>query len=188
MKIISDSIREICARLEGQYNSSSLQVQLPDDLAQAVIDWGKKNIPDDVLHDNAKETKGREDDIHVTLLYGLPNPGPDEVEGFLKDIGPFKVRLGLVTLFKDKPEYDVIKIDVESSDLYQLHYKIRDSVEVNNSYPSYSPHCTIGYVKKDSCEGLMGSEKFKGKTFEVDAIVFSSSNGDKIPITLKRGV
>jgi 2'-5' RNA ligase len=185
--LLTNSLRLITAKLNGIYDFSSLQIQLPEDLAKSVIAWGKKNIPDENLHNNSKETKGREDDIHITGIYGITSPDPDEVKDIIKSIEPFKVRLGLVTLFRDKSDYDVVKIEAESSSLQKLHYKVEDSIEVKNDYPTYQSHSTVCYVKKGSADNLNGDETFLGKTFTVNEIIFSSSNGNKIPITLKKG-
>jgi 2'-5' RNA ligase len=181
------ALRSIITKLNGTYDSSSLQVELPEDLAKAIIAWGRKNIPDENLHDNEKDTKGREDEIHITLLYGLTSPEPDDkVKEIIASTEPFKVRLGLVTLFRDKPDYDVVKIESESAELQRLHYAIENAVEVNNEYPTYQSHCTIAYVKKGTADDLNGDETFKGKMFTIDEITFSSLNGNKIPITLKK--
>lgn len=184
--IYANTLRVIVAKLNGTYDSSSLQVDLPKDLAREIIAWGKKNIPDKNLHNNAKDTKGREDEIHCTLLYGITSPEPDDkILSIFKKVKPFKVRLGLVTLFRDKPDYDVVKIEAESSDLQKLHYEVENSAGVISDFPTYQSHCTIGYVKKNTADGLNGNETFKGKTFTIDEIIFSSLNGNKIPITLK---
>lgn len=197
----ASSIRTITAKLNGTYDFSSLQIPLPEALAKSIMAWGKKNIPDENLHDNAKDTKGREDEIHVTLLYGIKVTDNDGIRkfipilmGILGAVKPFKVRLGLVTLFRDKPDYDVVKIEAESSGLQKLHYKIRNSLGgdgsesmVKNNYPTYQSHCTIGYIKKSTADDLNGNEDFLGKTFTVDKVIFSIPNGHKIPITLEKG-
>lgn len=197
----ASAFRVIVAKLNGTYEFSSLQIQLPEDMAKSVMSWGKKNIPDENLHDNAKDTKGREDEIHVTLLYGIKATDDEEIRkftptlmGILGAVKPFKVRLGLVTLFRDKPDYDVVKIEAESSGLQKLHYNVRNSLGgdgsesmVENKFPTYQSHITIGYVKKGTADDLNGNEDFLGKVFTVDKIIFSIPNGNKIPITLKKG-
>jgi len=185
--IYASVIRTIVAKLNGTYDASSLQIDLPEDLAEAVMAWGKKNIPDENLHNNQKDTKGREDEIHITACFGIPDPEPnDKIKDIINSMKPFKIRLGLVTLFRDKPDYDVVKIDAESSDLQKLHYDIENSAEVKSDFPTYQSHCTIGYVNKGTADDLNGDETFRGKTFTVDEITFSSLNGNKIPITLKK--
>jgi 2'-5' RNA ligase len=174
------------AKLNGSYDYSSLQIQLPEDLSESVVTWGKDNIPEELLHNNEKETKGREDDIHVTLIFGIESPDYTESEEILEKEKSFDIRLGLVTAFKDDPDYDVIKIDVESSKLHQLHYKLRDKIKVNITHPSYFPHITVAYVKKDSSDNLIGNDFFRGKKFIVSNVVFSSKNGNKKVIEIGR--
>lgn len=188
---ISEVIRKVAnnlllAKLKGSYDFSSLQIQLPGDLSKSVIDWGKNNIPDEFLHNNEKETKGREDDIHITLLYGIVSGDHKDALSALNLEKGFDVRLGLVTAFKDDPKYDVIKIDAESSDLIKLHYMLERILINENTHPTYLPHITLAYVKKDSCNELIGNDFFIDKKFTVNDVVFSSKNGKRTTLNLKK--
>lgn len=171
------SYLEKIAKKDVEYNYSCLMVNLPKELSSDIIQWGKKHISDKLLVDDDKKSMGREDEIHITLFYGIKSADPKESFKILKKEKPFEVRLGLINLFKDKDDYDVIKIQVESPDLERLHYDIEDKIDNANSYPTYIPHITIAYVKKDSYDNLIGESKFKGKTFKVNDITFSSLDG-----------
>jgi 2'-5' RNA ligase len=178
-------MKMIVSKLNGDYDKSSLQVQIPDDLAKEIVAWGNDNIPEKIMHNDGEDTKGREDDIHVTLFYGLNTPDYKDVKDLLKDVKPFKIRLGLINGFQDKDDYDVLKIDVESPDLIQLHYKIRGSdLDFDNKFPTYNPHCTIAYIKKGHIKEWLGNEAFRNKYFTINNVVFSSSNGVKTDIKL----
>ena len=169
-----------------EYKFSNTQVELPEYLAKKVMDWGKKHVPDEeVFTDPEDPGVGREDEIHVTLFYGINNPDPDEVAELLKGQKKFEVRLGLITAFRDGDKNDVLKIDVESPDMQKLHYLIGEKIKNENSYPTYQPHVTIAYMNKGESDKYIGDDTFKGKTFKVDNIVFSSSDGSKTPIKLK---
>ena len=184
MKLLSDFIRTLQAKLKVTYELSSLQVNLPKDLADQIIAWGKENIPDNILHNDGRDTKGREDEIHFTIFYGIKSPDPNVLSALLNDFRPFDVRLGLITGFMDKPEYDVLKIDIECPEIYQMHYRIRNSIANENSFPSYAPHTTVAYLQKNNIVKWLGCTDFCGKIFRVNELIFSSSNGNKIPITL----
>jgi len=169
-----------------EYKFSSTQVDLPEDLAKKVIDWGKKNVPDEEVFVDPKDPGvGRENEIHVTLLYGITSPDPDEIAELLKDQKKFEVRLGIVTAFRDGDKNDVLKIDVESPDMQKLHYLIAENINNEDSHPTYNPHVTIAYMKKGEADKYIGDDTFKGKTFKADDIIFSSSNGSKTSIKLK---
>jgi len=191
MKIeISNQIRRYARYIEkvakkgADYNYSCLLVRLPKDISTEILQWGKDKISDDLLVDDDKKSMGRENDIHTTLFYGINSEDPRESIDLLSRVKPFKIRLGLIDAFKDQDDHDVIKIQVESKDLEILHYDIEDSVKNGNKYPTYIPHITIAYVKKGSCDNLIGNEKFKGKIVEVNKVVFSSSDGSEKNISL----
>lgn len=182
--IITSPLRILLAKMGITYDNSSTQIQVPEPLASSIIEWGKKNIPDDVLHNDGDNSKGRENDVHCTLLYGLKTSNPDDVRKVLKDFDPFEVRLGLVTAFKDKDDYDVVKIDVESPDLLKMHYAIRESLKNDNDYPTYAAHCTIAYVKKGAADDVLGDATFRGKKFTISNVIFSTPDNDRIQIPI----
>lgn len=156
-----------------EYEYSCTKIDLPDNLSKEVMEWGNKNVPDKDLFIEDKVAKGREDDIHITVLYGIKSENPKQTSKVLKKVDSFEVRLGLINAFKDNPKYDVLKIEVESGDLEKLHYSLREKVDNENTFPTYKPHVTIAYVKKGTCDKYIGDETFKGKTFKVDNIIFS---------------
>jgi len=170
------------AKIGATYSKASTQVDLPEQLALEVMAWGKTNIPDKDLY--TKDDKGREDEIHATLFYGITEDAEDKLRELLSGVKPFECRLGLVTTFKDKKECDVIKIDVESSEMVKLHYLIRESVKNKNEYPTYASHITVAYVKKGKADRVLGDDRFRGATFKVTEIVYSTKDHDKIKIPL----
>jgi 2'-5' RNA ligase len=175
--------RSVLAKIGIDYDFSSTQIQAPADIARAVKEFSA-GIPDDILHNDGENSKGRENDIHITLLYGLKTKDPEDVRRVLSRLGPFQVRLGLVTCFMDKPEYDVLKIDAESSQLYQMHYKLRNALKNENKFPTYSPHMTICYLKKGTGLKYLGDETFKGRTWKADSVLFSNPDNERTDINL----
>lgn len=162
------------------YDRSSTQYDFPEIVADRVMRWSKKNVPDSILGED-----GREDEIHVTVLYGLFTTNSSEVEDIIKkyNIEPFEVRLSLITAFLNGGQ-DVLKVDVESSGLHNLHKLLRENLKNDNKYPEYRPHLTIAYLKKGEAENYIGRDDFQGITCKVNSIVFSSRTGDKIEIPL----
>jgi 2'-5' RNA ligase len=163
------------AKTDADYDYSCIKVPLPKDLSEKIITWGKENIADEDLFEE-KDAQGREDDIHITLFYGIKSNDPTETKILLKNVDPIEIRLGLINAFKNDDKLDVIKIEVESGALEKLHYEISKSIENDNDYPTYEPHITIAYVKKDSKNDLVGDEEFKGLTFKADKLVFDGSD------------
>lgn len=165
------------------YDFSSTQIQLPSDLAKAVMDWGKKNIPDSEIHADEDGGKGREDDIHVTLLYGLHAESPDQVKRLLADKKSFEIELGETSIFSNDV-FDVVKIGVKSPELHKLNALLSKECDNSNSHPKYIPHVTVAYVKPGKGKKYIGRKDFVGKKFRAITVVYSSSNGKKTPIGL----
>jgi 2'-5' RNA ligase len=173
----------ILAEKRGEtYSFSSTHVTFPDDISKKVIEWGKKHISDKLLVDKDK-AHGREDEIHVTALYGLHTESPKDVQTILKDFAPFDIRLGKVSKFEGNG-YDVIKFDVHSGPLRKLH-KALQQLDHTSSHKIYHPHCTIAYVKSGSCDHLLGNEDLNNLKTTANSITFSSKNGQKTEIKLR---
>ena len=131
-----------------------------------ILKWSKENISKQNLHE-----KGRELDTHVTVLYGLHTNDLKDVVDI--DFPEIEITLGNVTKFS-QPEYDVIKIDVESKSIRKANELVSE-LDHEKLYPKYHPHCTLAYVKKDSCNHLIGNDYFKGKKLK-GKLVFSNKS------------
>lgn len=163
------------------YDFSSVLYMLPKDVAKDVYSWGVKNVSDkDIAYDG-----GREDEMHVTVLYGLHDKRATGVRVVIKDVFPFSIKLGKISAFTTNEEFDVLKVEVLGEELHDLNRLLRDKMECTVTYPEYKPHVTIAYLKKGKAKGLVGSGVFRGVTMKVENVVFSSTSGMKIPIVLK---
>ena len=166
-----------------RYEFSSTHVNLPHGIASQVIQWGKKHIaPEDIYNYDGKF--GREDDIHVTVLYGLHDATSENAEEVLQDERPVELELGKVTAFTNNPKFDVIKIDIISPDLHRINKKLKSNLEYTTDYPQYHPHATIAYVKKGKGEKYETGDAFACERITCREIVFSSKTGKKDKIEL----
>jgi 2'-5' RNA ligase len=159
------------------YDFSSTQCNMPPDLSHEIYQWGRDNITDDLICPS--EQRQPVDDIHVTLKYGIHSTDFTTIRDLLQSIGPIDVELGPITKFDSNPDYDVVKIDVESADLRRLNRLIGDSVEVTDTYPVYQPHITIAYVNKGACDDLIGREDFAKRKVKLDGVTFSGKDNRK---------
>jgi len=167
------------AKLNGTYDYSSTQFNLPPQIANKIINWGKENIPDENLYHDEDGGKGREDEIHCTLLYGIHAEESPEILELVKE--PIKVKLGKVEKF-DNDDYDVIKVTVldKSGKLEELWNRIKDAEEYTSDYDKkFEPHVTIAYVKKGSCDDIIDSDPFAGDIVVLDNFKFSSTDKSK---------
>jgi 2'-5' RNA ligase len=164
--------------LRQNYDFSSVHVEIPEPLKTEIIEWGKEFLPDDhvFMHEG---TLGREDEIHITVLYGIHSESSQQTRELLRKTGPIEIKLGKIRVFSTNDRFDVIYIEAESDSLFDLNKKFRKHVKYTNRYPKYEPHVTIAYVKKDKGWDHFGEAYFAGRTFICDHIIFSSKNGTK---------
>lgn len=170
--------------MNTRYVYSSTQVNLPSPLASEIIRWGEECIPDSNLFVDPNDLGfGREDESHVTLLYGLHSDRPDGVRQLLTGVDGFEIELGKVSLFTWSDKFDVVKIEAIGEELHRLN-KLLSRLPNTQMFPVYKPHVTIAYVKKDSCENLKDRLDFAGSKINIQKILFSSKQGIKTEIPL----
>lgn len=137
------------------------------------------------MPDKCLAEHGREDRIHVTVLYGIHDTNVADTKKILSKVSPFTLRLGKVSLFTtSSSEFDVVKIEVSSAGLRQLNLLLRDNLKHTLTYKDFIPHVTIAYVKKGTCGELTGKTDFNGWTIRVPSLVFSSPVGGREVIPL----
>jgi 8-oxo-dGTP pyrophosphatase MutT (NUDIX family)/2'-5' RNA ligase len=154
-----------------------LMVDFPKDISDEIVTWTKENIPDESLYNDPEDPTGygRESNIHTTVVYGLdPKMDRDEIKRFLGLVeGPIKVKLGKISKFEPE-KYDVIKIEIESQNLHEMHEKMKESLGApGETYPEYKPHLTLAYVEKGTANDLLGLEPFAGLEFDLTKFDYS---------------
>lgn len=164
---------------KAEHEFSSTQVNLPEPIAGKIRRWGHQFVADE----DVDPKEGREDEVHVTVLFGLHADEPDEVEEALEGTGPVRLTLGKTSIF-ECAEYDVVKLDVESEDLHRLNKKLADCCQHTQTHPTYKPHCTISYVKKGRGKKYVGNDKFAGTSVEINEVLFSNKNRVKTAVIL----
>jgi 2'-5' RNA ligase len=177
----------LCWVIEGDYDYSSTQVNLDQEMAKRIIQWGKENIPDAAIYEE-EDSYGREDTPHITILYGILSQSPDETREVLEEEDMLIATLGKVSLFENSDDYDVVKIEVNSEDLSRVNASLRDSVDFESDYPEYDPHVTIAYVKKGEGKNYSGSNEFEGSVLNFDEVRFSSKDETITMIPLQRKI
>ena len=172
--------------VEQLYKLSSTQINLPAAHADYLIKWGRLMIPNEHLYYDDKGGLGREDEPHISVLYGLTGaePSPKLLE-LIRKTPPFTVKLTSVTLFDNNPDYDVVKFDVDSDELKALSDAIRQACPNENKFPEFHGHATVAYVKKGRALDVAGNYPFQqnppiSAEFEVNEIIFkpAGDSGD----------
>lgn len=157
---------------------SSTQIALPKALMSVVKKMAAK-IPDSDLAED-----GREDDPHVTVLYGIHSGDPKGAASLLAKEPPIRAKLGKVSIFPDSGSGDVVKIEVDSDDLHRLNEKLAGGLEHTSTHPDYTPHVTVAYVKPGMGAKYAGTGTLKGLPFTAKSVEFSSRDGNKTDMPL----
>lgn len=171
------------AKAEESYDSSCVLVRMPKEISKILDSYNYENIPDDCI----AEGKKRETEYHVTILYGIEDTSSEETLELLKkkiNSSTFKVRLGAVSKFY-QDDYDVVKIDIDdyTGKLEAAFDAVNENIDNRNEYDSYHPHCTLAYVRKGTCEHLIGDSSFEGVSVVLNELEFSSSDEDSTVLT-----
>jgi hypothetical protein len=175
---------------EKDYRFFNLQRQIPEENIYREFPqienekWKSLNI----LQDDPNEKYGLENEYHITVCYGLKN----ECEYFklrklLSEFNEFEIEFGNVSSFRrDEKPYDVLKVDIISQQLNDLHYLITSNVENEQSFPEYQPHMTLGYIKKGTCIELeKPANGLTGTKLLINKIVFSHADNYYLDLPLK---
>lgn len=164
--------------LEDSYSYASTSVQAPPEVADFIMEWGRLNVPDDVIAED-----GRENHPHITVKYGLLSKElPEELKEVAKTTKPFPIFMGVISLFTTNPDHDVVKIDVESPALRMLNKRVAEAVPHEDTYPDYHPHLTVAYVQKGTCDHLIGDDPFQDpqvpREFTAYGMLYSAPGDD----------
>lgn len=127
--------------------------------------------------------KGIEDKPHITIKYGLHTENKGLVESIANSFpGPVKVTLGDISLF-ETPEYDVVKIDVESPELHRLN-RAMCKLSHTDTFPGYKPHLTLAYVKPGMGQKYVAQNPLKGMELSFHTVTFSNKSRVKSRLAL----
>ena len=167
------------------YQYSCAMLNLSQNVAPILQYWCKVNIPKEDLYINEDQgMEGYEDMPHVTILYGLHDVKPKKLISLTHGFGPIELKFDKVTKFDTNPEFDVLKIDIDSAKLLYLNKLISDKMEHTDKFDQYKPHATLAYVKKGTCNHLVNNDFFTSLFDTVDEIYFATKDGDEYFIEL----
>jgi 2'-5' RNA ligase len=143
---------------------------------------------DDLYTEEGDDGYGRENEPHVTILYGLHGDIEDEdLEVEIDKIGNPKIEFKAISTF-DNEKFDVLKFDVKSADLNKLN-KVFSKFPNTNKFPDYHPHATVAYLKKGTAEKYIKDAKDLVKmNIDNEKIVYSKVDGSTKNYKIKKEV
>jgi 2'-5' RNA ligase len=159
---------------DAQYSKGCLMIPVPKEVRDYVLKEIAPNIPFQDLNTEQNETLfGIEPETHITLLYGPEGDvKPALAKHFTK---PITIKTTGKIGYFDNEDASVAYLAVESPDLAELHYKLRDELPNNQREGDYVPHITIAYLKPGS---RLDSDKVKEFEWEVSKILCGNPGGD----------
>jgi len=169
-----------------KFDFSSTQLTLPESQSKEIVELSRK-IPEEELYTEEGERGfGREEEPHVTVLFGLKPDALDEVSEIVRQEKPIEIELGEVSIFDTNEDYDVVKADIEGEDLKALNKKLNDALETpGQEFEEYRPHITIAYVKKGEGVKYVGDQTLKGKKIVLTELSFMDTSGKPTIIPLE---
>ena len=117
-----------------------------------IKNWKKLHTmiaPEDI-YGTREEGFGKETEPHVTILFGFDPQEKGTLERLKAELpidGPIEVPLVKLSFFENK-DFDVLKFDVESTDLAKLNAWCRENFKYQSDHPEYHAHVTLCYLKK----------------------------------------
>lgn len=128
------------------------------------------------------------DNPHITIQARIDkyNGVYQEIKECIKSIPQVSFKITGVSLFENEDQ-DVLKFDVESDSIQELHNKL-DTLPNSNTYDKFIPHLTIAYLQKGTGKKIKQITKLLGYSYKVDKIIVyeKTSNGKFIPISNAR--
>ena len=138
--------------------------EVPESLCDEVISWCYDQVrDDDIFSDN--DMYGRVHNIHVTLLTDIQENNLKIIEDSISDIKCFNCNLGKIKKFTTNSKFDVLYIDVTSSEVIEINKKLASNIKNCSFYSVFIPHMTICYLKKNAGDEFVGSKFFENNRF-----------------------
>lgn len=167
------------------YSYACLMALVPERVSVLVRGYSAL-VPEDSIYDDESGEFGREGDVHITVKWGFLNNDPTPVQDALADWGPVVAVLRNISAFSSD-DYVVLKVDVESPDLHELHNFCKEMFPNKETHPDYVPHVTLVYLKTNSDDSYYYEKYFSGM-FNGIELTFNeltfSANDEKTPISL----
>ena len=129
--------------MEQEYDYNCFMLETP------FKNWNKLlfEIDDSDVYDNEKGEFGKENESHITILYGLHGDIPfsriKKITDNYKE--PIGYNISGIGVFQNE-DYDVLKLDIESEGLRKLH-NAACKYPYTSDYDEYHPHMTVSYLK-----------------------------------------
>lgn len=142
---------------------------------------------DDIYTESGDKSYGREDEPHVTILYGLHDTVTDEeIKELVDGITSPEIKLRKISIF-EQDKFDVVKFDIigdSKGRLAKMNAKFA-KLPHTTDFPDYHPHATIAYVKAGTGKKYVRNITEDIITIKPTKVVYSKADGSEIKYKLK---
>ena len=165
------------------YAYGCLMLPVPMTLAESIRNYSV-SLPESLVVE-------MEDDVHVTVKYGILTEDVMEVAKVVEGTLPIVMTLGRAGIFHNQ-DAAVLKLSVDSQDLQRFHHKVCRKLNTINTHLVYNSHVTVAYLtqKRDDpyYYRTFFRDDFEGQEFIADRAVFSTAGGRRYCILFNGGV
>jgi hypothetical protein len=150
----------------------------------------QKQIPQEAVYEKhpyqTDFPDGREMKPHTTVFYGIKNGDDmDPIREHCSQLDPISFKIGNISVFRnDNKPYDVLKVEVISPQMKELHYWIKDNFD-NVCEFDFNGHMTLAYIQKDTCQDIEGPCDWTGAEYTCDVLDFSHAQDGHFKLPLK---
>jgi 2'-5' RNA ligase len=162
-----------------------LLAPLPEMFAAILREW-----QEDYLRPQHLAPDGLEEEPHITIKYGFEGNHRAILEALLPILlrhGPIRARFTRLSVFPDSGDGVVLKLGVESRDLYELYHLLSASFACKDKhYPHYQPHSTLAYLDPAFGETyLLHRTPLDGQEILLSEVIYSTPEKARIRIPLQ---
>lgn len=128
---------------------------------------------------------GVEDNTHVTLVPCLDrHMNVDDLKKEVKELNKYAILLSNISKF-ETDNYDVLKCDVGSFNLFDSNKKICSKFPTFSEYKEYHPHMTIAYLKKGMADKYLQDSLLPTIVLNPRCFMWSGSNEDDSDLNIE---
>jgi 2'-5' RNA ligase len=183
--------KKVFKKKAADFTCIMLEIDKQESIYAKIKAIAKKIKKEDLSED------GREDDLHVTLKYGLDTEDPALIRPLLDSEGKITLEIKKLDYFgakETKQDFDVVILRVDSDQIQELHETITDTFkDSGETHPKYLPHITLAYVKRGLGKDIVielrkDAEDLIGKKIVFKEALFSTPEEKKTVIKLSRQI
>lgn len=176
-RVNDNRLQNYFAKTAGPHKFSTTQINLPENLSDLIKAFAAAIPNEDLAED------GREDDIHLTLKYGLHTEDSEEVKTVLSEVESVQLILGKTNCFFGE-DHDVLWVGIKNAEWPNEVNSIISELEHTDTQVNYTPHVTVAYLKPGLGSKYTDNFFIEGKSFTAEEVEFNSFNGESTLISL----